>query len=215
MIVHNCGYGGGPGAIERMAAPLHIDLAAIGVDPQTIVDAYRDLHRPVPIFWHDLETAFRTVLVSRRTTRQIVGKLAIEKHPDRVRIVLPSGRAMTYMNARLEERHPGSRGFGKDEIAYDNAVNGRVRVRRTFGGRLAQNVIEGFCRDLLADAMLRVDAMGWDIAFDVHDEIVGETSIECGEEYRAVMQEIMRTPPAWAEGMPVHSTPELMARYGK
>jgi len=206
------GYGGGPNAIERMAAPLHIDLAAIGVDPQTIVDAYRELHRPVPVFWHDLENAFRTVLVSRRTTRQLVGKLAIEKHPDRVRIIMPSGRAITYMNARLEPKGPG---YGVDEIAYDNAVNGRVRVRRTFGGRLAQNVIEGFCRDLLADAMLRVDDAGWDIAFDVHDEIVGETPVEFAEEYREQMQAIMRTPPPWAEGMPVHSTPEIMVRYGK
>jgi DNA polymerase len=209
-----CGFQGGANAVERMARSSNVDLEGAGLTPQDVVDGYRDKHPKVRAFWTDCESKFKYVLTTSRTTVGTVGRLKFERLPDRVLITLPSGRSLTYMNARMEDRRYNS-SFGGQEIAYDNAVHGHTRRRTTYGGKIVENVVQAFCRDLLADVMLRLDAAGWPIAFHVHDEVVGEIVIPRADEYLEAMQQIMRTPPAWAEGMPVFSIPCTMARYGK
>jgi DNA polymerase len=63
-----------------------------------------------------------------------------------------------------------------------------------------ENVTQAIARDLLRDAMLNVDAAGYDIAMHVHDEIVLDE--EPGTDMREIM-DIMRIVPAWAEGLPM------------
>ncbi len=210
-----CGYGGSVGAVERMALPLGIDLAAVGKSPKDVVDAFRGKYPKVKAFWYECESAFRTVLMSRRTTTARVGKIIFKKLDDRVEIVLPSGRAITYMNARLET-DPKSFHQTGTSIVYDKALRKKVVACITHGAKIAENIVQGFCRDLLADVMLRVDEAGAPIAFHVHDEDVLEVVIEHAEGWRDWLEKCMRTAPPWAQGMPVFSKPEVMwERYGK
>lgn len=210
-----CGYGGGAGAVDRMALPLGVDLAAINKTPQDIVDAYRAKHPLVKAFWYACDDAFRTVLVSRRTTVVRVNALRFEKHPDCVKIIMPSGRAITYMNARLEKDERSFHQSGTS-IVYDKALRKKVVAARTHGSRIAQNITEGFCRDILVDAMLRADDAGAPISFHVHDEIILEVPAEHGEGWRDWLQTSMRQVPEWAARMPIFSVPEIMkSHYGK
>lgn len=215
LIVHNCGFGGGAGAVERMALPLGVDLAAIGKTPQDIVDAFRTKYGKVKAFWYACDDAFRQVLTSRRTSTCTVNKIIFEKHPDCVRIIMPSGRPITYMNARLEKDEKSFHPSGTS-IVYDKALRKKVVAARTHGARIAQNITEGFCRDLLCDVMLRCDDAGAPIAFHVHDEVILEVAAPESEAWRERLQTIMRATPAWAVGMPIFSKPEIMRNhYGK
>lgn len=210
-----CGYGGGAGAVERMALPLGVDLAAINKTPQDIVDAFRSKYPKVKAYWYECDNAFRTVLMSRRTTVVKVGRVTFRKLADRVEIVLPSGRAITYMNARLEKDERSFHQSGTS-ITYDKALRKKVVPCRTHGAKIVENIVQGFCRDLLADVMLRVDDAGAPIAFHVHDEDILEVMAEHGDAWRDWLQTCMRTAPEWAQGMPVFSKPEVMKeRYGK
>lgn len=210
-----CGYGGGANAVERMALPLGVDLAAINKTPQDIVDAFRTKYPKVKAYWYECDNAFRTVLTSRRTSVVQVGRVTFKKLADRVEIILPSGRAITYMNARLET-DPRSFHHSGTSITYDKALRKKVVACRTHGAKLVENIVQGFCRDLLADVMLRVDDAGAPIAFHVHDEDILEVIAEHGEAWREWLQVCMRTAPEWAQGMPVFSKPEVMhERYGK
>ena len=208
------GFGGGPNAVRRMAAPLGIDLAALGLDPQEVVNGYRTKYRKVQEAWWECERQFVVALTNNRTTTHTAcdGRLRFSKYSDRVELTLPSGRAITYWNARME-RDPYN--DNKKVIVYDNAVNGKTLQRRTYSGKIYENAVQGFCRDLLADVMLRCDAAGAPIAFHVHDEVVLEVPEADADQWSEWLKHCMRTPPAWAAGMPVFSLPCTMKRYGK
>jgi DNA polymerase I-like protein with 3'-5' exonuclease and polymerase domains len=63
--------------------------------------------------------------------------------------------------------------------------------------------------------MLRMDKAGLRIVLTVHDEIVVEAPEDDADRQLAVMEQIMREPPAWAEGLPLGVEAGVMRRYGK
>ena len=65
-----------------------------------------------------------------------------------------------------------------------------------------ENITQAIARDLLAEAMFRLEDAGYDIVMHVHDEVVCEVpdnSTKSLSEYEAIMAQV----PAWAEGMPI------------
>ncbi len=213
LLVHNCGYQGGIGAVNRFAYSGGVDLAADGIAPQMIVDGWRKKHPLVCDMWYLAEDAFRRCM-RNQGKEYIAARCAFTSFPDRVEIRLPSGRKLTYMNARLEEsRRAGWE--GSTVIVYDSAVKGRVKREEIYGGKIIENIDQAIARDLLADAMIRIDETGDEIVMHVHDEVVVEAPEECVEEVRQSVEDIMKVVPEWAKGMPVNAKPEIMSRYGK
>jgi DNA polymerase len=211
-----CGFGGGDNAVERMARPLGVDLAAIGKTPRDIVTAFRTKYRKVPLLWRNVQVAFEKAITNRRTsTHKVEGcpHLTFVKHSDRVEMVLPSGRPITYMNARMEVDPRDE--FGRRAICYDKALRKKTVRCFTHGAKVVENADQGFCRDLLADVMLRCDDAGALIPFHVHDEVPLEVPEQFAEQWRLWLQREMRTAPSWAPGMPVFSIPTILRRYGK
>jgi len=109
VIVHNCGFGGGENAVNRMAASYGINLAALGINAKFIVDGYRNKYPKVVKLWQDYEYAFRRVLTSTRGDSYQVGRCEFVKRDDCVQIILPSGRPITYTNARIMDDPYGKR----------------------------------------------------------------------------------------------------------
>jgi len=213
-----CGFGGGPNAVTRMAASVGVDLKAAGIEPQFVVDGYRNTYPKVVRMWQECEYAFRRVLTSTRGDSYQVGPLEFVKHPDCVQIVLPSGRPLTYTNARICEDPYGKRdrdGNIRQVIAYDMATKGKVVVRTTYGGKIYENVTQAFCRDLMADRMVLLDREGMDIDFHVHDEVICSVSDEDAEAAQRFVADVLREVPSWAKDFPLWSEPEIMTRYGK
>jgi DNA polymerase len=118
----------------------------------------------------------------------------------------PYGEQLTYMTVPSETT--------TDIIDDVKNANNWARVS-TFGGKLMQNMMEAICRDLLVDAMLELDRLRHPIVLHVHDEIVIETLAAGAEKSREVMENVMRSTPAWATGFPVYAKCKIMQRYGK
>ena len=157
-LVHNCGYGGGVGALKAMGAKMPEE------EMQPLVDAWRAANPNIVAFWNALDRAARAII--RRKTSARIGKVALYWQDDKMFMRLPSGRNLCYQSPHFT----GNR-FGSDAIGYyaPNAA-GQMVVQETFGGKLAENATQAIARDILAHALLTLEKNGYPVIFHVHDE---------------------------------------------
>lgn len=240
ILVLGAGYGAGPDAIERVAKKNGVDVAAAGTTSVAMVESWRAQHPkiagyPVPDgrVWRDEQGRERIARRGgwwRNLERGARAAVTGEPEPDSpwrydgcdLWYRLPSGRELRYRDARVEpvEKH----GKVKPGLTYYSAER-RCRVD-TYGGRLAENITQAFCRDLLAAALVEIKRRGsklepeWPtVVAHVHDEIVLEVEDYAWTpttwETRAVVERVLTTPPAWAAGFPIAVEGRAGRRYTK
>jgi DNA polymerase bacteriophage-type len=127
--------------------------------------------------------------------------------------LLPSGRRLVYRDAKLETDE-----YGRDRLTYMgmNQYTRKWERLDTWGGKLVENITQAVARDLMIDATLRVDRETDNrIVLTVHDELIMETASETPKAELKRVQDIMRTNPAWAEGLPTDCDGWTGKRYKK
>ena len=187
-----CGFGGSVGAWKRIVADEKRPDAEILAD----IHAWRDAHPKTTAYWRELARAIRIAI---RTGQPFAaGKIVADYADGNLTLALPSGRRITYPEARLvagkfEEAPP-------DVVFKDNA-RGKWTDYRGWFGTFVENVVQGTARDLLAAAIERFEARGLPIVLSVHDEAVAEvpTGSITEAEFLAILLEL----PAWAAGLPL------------
>jgi hypothetical protein len=82
-----------------------------------------------------------------------------------------------------------------------------------YGGLWTENIVSGIARDILVEAMLRIEAAGYPIVLHVHDELVAEVPEGFGslEEFT----HLMTRKPAWALDLPIAAKAWSGPRYCK
>ena len=158
-------------------------------------------------FWWDLQAAAR--LAIRNPGEQFpVGRVMFDRVANWMRIRLPSGRFLCYPNPRCDSE------TGKVSYMGQNQYARRWQRIDTYGGKLAENITQAVARDVLADAMPRAEAEGYEIVFHVHDELVAE--VPDTDEFSAdELGEILTTNPIWADGLPLSVGGYETPRYRK
>ena len=200
-LVHNCGYGGGVGALKAMGAKMPEE------EMQPLVDAWRAANPNIVAFWNALDRAARAII--RRKTSARIGKVALYWQDDKMFARLPSGRNLCYQSPHFTENR-----FGSDAIGYyaPNAA-GQMVVQETFGGKLAENATQAIARDILAHALLTLEKNGYPVIFHVHDEAVIEMPIGQGSLEEACR--LMAIAPDWAKDLPLRADGYECAYYQK
>jgi DNA polymerase len=118
---------------------------------------------------------------------------------------LPSGRVLCYPFARLEQD-----GVSYAKAAWKPAADATEWPRASLWRGLAcENITQAVANDLLRHSLRGLA----DVVLHVHDEIVVETSEP--EIVVEKMKQVMCTPPAWGEGLPLDIEVSTMTRYGK
>lgn len=216
VLVHNCGFGGGAGALLNLGGakiyPKGTPDDVIWAGLSSLVETWRVAHPHIVSWWKQVHTAFdKGGPASRRipVDVEIVGN-------DRY-VWLPSGRALVYHNCKREYVQPKDRN-GKP-LPYRrrawvcDAVVGNGTQRRIVGGPTqVENIIQAIGRDLLTHALVNVERAGFRTVTHVHDEIVTETTSGLTVER---LSSLMCDLPDWAEGLPVEAAGYTTQRYRK
>ena len=179
----SCGYGGGVGALKAMGAKMPEE------EMQPLVDAWRAANPNIVRFWNALGNAASEVIEKHNSVR--VGKVMVYRKEGHMLIRLPGGRDLCYLSPRFVTNRFGSRGIGY----LAASAGGKMELQETFGGKIAENCTQAIARDLLAHAMLNLEAAGYPIMFHVHDEAVMEVPIGQGSVEEACR--VMAIPPDW------------------
>lgn len=169
-LVHNCGYGGGIGALKAMGAD---KMGLTDDELQTVVRKWREASPHIVKLWADVENAAMNAVSGIPTTIK-QKNLHFHVEDDALYIELPSGRHLVYLHPHL-----GQNRFGSDAILYtglggSKTTAGRWGTLETYGGKLSENLVQAIARDCLCAAMKRLTDAGYKICAHIHDEVILE-----------------------------------------
>jgi len=210
------GYGGGVGAFQSMARVYGVKVEDTKADE--IKKAWRDSHKHIVRYWYDLEGAainaveLGVVCKAGPAGRQI----AFIKKGSFLWCKLPSGRVLCYPYPQIKTVQTP---WGEDRAALVfmsvNGTTNKWEETKTYGGSLSENVTQAVARDLLAEALPRLEDNGFPVVFHAHDEVVVEipTSMSNDAEHR--VEQLLSETPAWAKGLPVTAEGWRAKRYRK
>jgi len=199
------------------------------------VDVYRTRYPEVKQMWTDQETAAINavkgweMLVKQAT--ELFGELTIQER-DQIegpRIThgmiswfvkggflcceLPSGRCLRFRDPQIK---PSRTAWGelKSGLRYMSIVKGKFWARTaSYGGKLVENITQATARDVMADAMLRMDGSCYVPMMTVHDEVVAE--VPKGEGSKTDFSDMLSIIEPWARGCPITAEAERYPRYRK
>lgn len=175
--------------------------------------AWRAANPNIVQFWRDLEDAAVSALLHPGETFR-VGKLKFRKTGSFLRMVLPSGRSLFFAYPRLERTTtPWGKATWKIYFfAVDNQTK-RFLEWSLWGGLICQNAVQAAARDVLFEAVVRLEDAGYPNIMRVHDECIHETPEDFGDEdefHRLFVQA-----PAWAPDLPLAADGWSGVRYRK
>ncbi|MBR4960259.1 MAG: hypothetical protein IKY52_05120, partial [Clostridia bacterium] len=183
------GYGGSVGALKAMGA-LNYGLQESELKP--LVDAWRQSNPRIVRFWWDVDEAAKTCVKEHITTE--THGIKFHYQSGMLFIVLPSGRKLVYVRPRIGENK-----FGGESITYEGVGEQKKWLRlESYGPKFVENIVQATARDILAEAMLRLDVHGYRIVMHVHDEAVIEAPENASLEDICT---IMGQAPTWASGL--------------
>lgn len=185
-----CGYGGAAGALISMGA---LDMGLSEEELPDLIDDWRNSNPKIVQFWWDIEKAAIESIKDHKDRQ--VGRIGVSFSNNTLWLQLPSGRRLAYVKPKLQPNR-----FGRLSITYEGlGQNNKWSRIETYSGKLVENITQATARDLLAEAMWRIEKAGLDIVGHVHDEVILEVP-EDGVTVEKVCQ-VMNQNPKWADGI--------------
>ena len=197
------GFGGNAGALVNMGA-LKMGLAE--EELPEIVRRWREANPNICRYWKKVEGAALATLRTGRPNAAGRVQFSLQGSADGhvfLTAALPSGRSLYYA-------HPGI-GAGKfgEAVTYWGVSQSKRRweLLDTWGGKFTENIVQATARDILAEAIERLEAAGYPVVFHIHDEVVIEAEdLGDAESNGAQLRDIARimgAPVSWAPGLPL------------
>jgi len=202
------GYQGSIGAMKAMDR----DNKLTDPEMRIIVKKWRKANPNIVKLWWNLNEC-AIAAVKKRT--KIVSKyknLEFEYDGTALTIKLPSGKKLFYWEPKIQKNK-----YNNEALVYrgvDQKTAQWVYVD-TYGGKLAENIVQAISRDLLAHSMLELDKEGFNIVMHVHDEAIAEQPIEGSKQSLEKMCKIMSKDVPWAEGLPLGADGYVTPYYKK
>lgn len=190
------GYQGGVNSLVSMGA---LRMGLTEEELPDIVARWRAANRRICDLWYRVEEAALRVMETAQP--QALPGLIFALEGDAVfgqrflTVRLPSGRKLYYPEPFLQENQ-----FGRQAIHY-YAVGQQSKkweITSTYGGKLTENIVQAVARDCLAETLRRIDALGLQVIFHVHDEVILDAPMDVTIE---AICDLMAEPIRWAPGL--------------
>ena len=183
------GYGGSVGALKAMGA---LSMGVPEEELKPLVDAWRGSNPNIVKLWWDVDRAVSTCVREKVPTE--THGIRFFYQSGMLFIALHSGRRLVYVKPRM-----GINRYGSETVTYEGVGTQKKWLRlESYGPKFVENIVQATARDILVEAMQRLDAKGYKIVMHVHDEAVIEAPADTSlEDICSVMGET----PAWANGL--------------
>lgn len=202
ICVLQLGYGAGKGSLAAELA-----RAGVKADAKALVDCYRDTYKEIPRLWERLEMdAARAVDgVSVTTGPSASCAWTFSAEAGALSLVLPSGRSICHPNVRRQKLSA----WPWVRLCYGPGA-GYTLDRKS----LSENLCSGSARDILAEALVKLEGAGVPVLWDVHDELVCE--VPAGDVFAEhFVRQVLSAVPPWIQGLPLAVEVKTSERYDK
>lgn len=182
---------------------------------------FRSTYPEVVQLWKDLESAAKQVLTEGGKVQ--VGVVAFDtvglSGQPVLRMILPSGRSLHYLNAKVKTRYSVGRDgepYERESIEYDGIGHGIGAASKEEGGqgtgwgpvwtggpKLCENGDQAISRDAMAHGLLLADSMGAEIFGHSHDEGMVISNDDPLDFSLEDLKYCMSVTPTWALGLPL------------
>lgn len=187
-----CGYGGSSGALISMGA---LQMGLKEEELPEIIDSWREANPKIVQYWWDVEKA--AMQAFKTGERQDIGRISFAFSSGTLWMVLPSGRKLAYLKPKQQPNR-----FGRMSLTYEGVGQNHKWARQeTYSGRLVENATQAIARDILAEAMARIEDEGLNIVAHVHDEVIIEAPK--GKHTVEEICQLMAANPDWCDGLPL------------
>lgn len=208
--VLGCGYGMGWQKFQSAAW----DVYGVRVDEETAkvaVAKYREAHGRIVEWWSQLNDAALDAVRAPGASFS-AGPVRFRMVGPFLWCVLPSGRPLCYPAPKIVDREtPWGSTVDALEFGGVNSTTRKWQREGTYGGKLAENVVQAIARDVMAEGLLAVEAAGFTPLLSVHDEGIAEGKKARLDEFCA----LLATPPSWCETLPLKVEGYIAKRYRK
>lgn len=156
-------------------------------EAMNVVNTYRTSYERIPMLWSRLQELLvkSTHPATRGETYRCITVGDKSLH-------LPNGMSLRYEDLTINR---------------DGSLNYKFRKARetTWGGRIAENVIQALARIVITDAMLRLDKNypDMDVVLTVHDEVIVVAPEDNPDARMATIIKELCVPPQWASTLPL------------
>jgi DNA polymerase bacteriophage-type len=175
---------------ETQGVPISIEEA------KRVTQVYREFNPEIVQLWTNLQNAgIESVQHPDVPVHAADGRLIFVRRGTWLYLRLPSGRYLSYARPHFE---PIGRRVTFEGV---NSVTKKWERQQIYGGKWCENAVQAICRDLLAQALVRLEAAGYPVVLSVHDEAIAEVPEGFGDV--AAFERIMCQLPDWAVGLPL------------
>lgn len=208
------GYEGSLGALKRMGGER---MGLSDTEMMSLVHKWRSANPAIVDMWKEIDEASKEAVRYQRPVSCTCRNIIFDCNGEFMTIQLPSGRKLFYYGPKFKDKKIGRSTMPTRVLYYQGVVQETKQWGEidTYGGKLTENIVQAIARDLLGDAMLRMQDEGYEIVASVHDEVIVEVpEINAKDHYNRLV-EIMSTPPQWAEDLPLNADGGVMMFYQK
>lgn len=187
------GYGMGSSLFKETARLIGIHLT--DGQAKTQVDDFRKTNPKIVRKWRELD--------------QLIRRTALSRDDRTLMLQMPTGDWLTHFNVRSKIQG------GYESFTIKSDFSQMSHQSRLWGGTLTENITQRMARDILGEALLRLEKAGIPVVFHAHDEAVIALNEATAQQEFEEAKRIMAVPPEWCADLPIEVDGGIFDHYTK